>query len=339
MKAFTTIALLAFSSFCLGQNDVMSVLDSVIQRARQTFMYAASVNWDSLKRNVCAVAEGAGSIQELEPAFTTLLNGLGDKHGRILSAKDYSAIAYFTDFDNLNHPDKRIREPKIWEMVNDTTLKFKHEILAGRIGYLRIVGIAPNVDIEKEANKIRDVVTNLVASGVDKWIIDLRYNTGGNMHPMVSGIAPIIGDGKVGCLKNLNGEKLFDWEIKSSNFIYAGHQAMALPNEPKMKALPKVAVLTSRWTVSSGEVVATCFKGRPNTKFFGEMTGGFTTNNNWEIINGQVILCISTGIFCDRNEVAYEFNIPVDVELPFEVISDLEKDTCLIEASKWLKSN
>lgn len=95
--------------------------------------------------------------------------------------------------------------------------------------------------------------------------------------------------------------------------------------------------LTSCWTVSSGEVVATCFKGRPNTKFFGEATGGFTTNNNWEIINDQLILNISTGIYCDRNGIIYDKNIPVDVEIPFEVVKETEKDKSVIEAIKWLK--
>ena len=109
---------------------------------------------------------------------------------------------------------------------------------------------------------------SLSKAKIDKWIIDLRYNGGGNMHPMVAGIAPLIGDGKVGSLINLKGEKLFDWEIKSSNFIYDGYQAVTLPNEPLFETQPKVAVLTSKWTVSSGEIVATCFKGQTKHKIF-----------------------------------------------------------------------
>ena len=66
------------------------------------------------------------------------------------------------------------------------------------------------------------------------------------------------------------------------------------------------------------------------------MTGSYTTNNNWEIINDEVIVNISTGVFCDRNGVSYKYNIPVDVEIPFKVIKETEKDNCIIEAKKWL---
>jgi carboxyl-terminal processing protease len=338
MKIITVLLLSTYSLICFGQQNVKQVLDSVILRAKQTSMYSSLVNWDSLQKEIYNKATGAKSIQDLKPAFTTLLNGLKDMHGSILDAKDYSRIASFTDFASLHHPDKRPRDTETWKLVNDTAIKFESKILPGQIAYLKIIGIPPSVDIEQKAIKIRSVVSRFVKSGINKWIIDLRYNRGGNMHPMVSGIAPIIGDGKVGSLKNLAGEQLFDWEIKASNFIYAGTQVLTLPNEPILNEIPKVAVLTSKWTVSSGEIVATCFKGRPNTKFFGEMTGGYTTNNNWEIINQQIIVNISTGIFCDRNGIMYKHNIPVDVELPFEIVDDFKKDTCIIEASTWLQS-
>lgn len=336
MKSVCTILLILFNLICFGQTDVKVILDSVFVRTKQISMYSSLINWDSLRKEVFLKAENASTLQDLKPAFTTLLNGLLDKHGRILNAKTYVTIAYFTDYSKLNHPDKRIREPEVWKVVNDTSLQFEYKILTGRIGYLKIVGIAPNIDIEKESIKIRSAVIKLSKAKVDKWIIDLRYNGGGNMHPMVSGIAPIIGDGKVGSLINLNGEKLFDWEILNSNFIYEGFQAVTLPNKPIFKKQQKVAVLTSKWTVSSGEIVATCFKGRPNTKFFGEMTGSYTTSNSWEIINDQIIINISTGIFCDRNGISYEYNIPVDVEIPFELNMDPEKSKCIIEAKNWL---
>ncbi len=312
------------------------MLDTVFAKAKATSLYTAQINWDSLHTAVFLKAENANTIADLKPAFTTLINGLGDKHGKIVDANNYATLAYFTDYAHLNHPDKRARETAFWEAVNDTALHFEYQLLNNNVGYLKIVGIAPNVDIESEAIKIRKAVLELYYSKATTWIIDLRYNGGGNMHPMVSGIAPLIGDGIVGSLTDLSGEKIFDWEIQSSNFIYDRAQIVTLPNTPTFKQQPKVAVLTSRWTVSSSEIVATCFKGRPNTRFFGEATGSFTTNNNWEIIDNQVILNISTGIFCDRNGVIYPYNIPVDVEIPFEIVDETEKDAGVIAAKNWL---
>lgn len=336
MRKIILLYFLFIHSGCYAQAPLMAVLDTVIARAKITSMYSAKVNWDSLQQQVHAKAVNAKSVAELKPAFNALLNGLKDMHGRILDARNYSTLASFTDYEKLNHPDKRVYDPAIWKIVNDTSLHFTYQLLPGKTGYLRITGIPGNIDMVKEAKKIRNAVIQMAKAGADKWIVDLRYNGGGNMNPMVSGIAPLIGDGIVGNLVDLNGNKQFDWVIKSSNFIYFGYQAITLPNKPVFKKQPRVAVLLSRWTVSSGELVATCFKGRPNTRFFGEASGSLTTNNNWEIIDGQVILNISTGIYCDRNGVSYPYNIPVDVEMPFEPGKETGKDSCVQEAKKWL---
>ncbi len=336
MKRVIAFLLLFLNITCFGQTNIKSLLGSLITKAKETSLYSSTVNWDTLQKQIYAKAENAKTIEDLKPAFETLLNGLRDHHGRIVNAKNFSTLAYFTDHKNSRNTDKRVREIEDWKAVNDTTIKFEYEILNNNIGYLKIVGIAPNIDIEKESKKIRAAVIELSKQNVEKWIIDLRYNAGGNMHPMIAGIAPLIGNGVVGSLANLDKKKLYDWEIKDGNFIYEGFQTVTLPNNLKFKKLPKIAVLTSRWTVSSGEIVATTLKGRPNTNFFGEATGGYTTNNSWDIINDELIVNISTGIYCDRNGTIYEKNIPVDIEIPFIITKDKEADNCIIVAKKWL---
>lgn len=336
MKQITLCLFLFQNLTSFAQTNVKAILDTAILRAKGTSLYTHSVNWDSLQNQVYAKAQNAETIQDLGFAFEELLNGMRDHHGKVLSAKDYSYLAWFSDYENKRYIDNRAFDTETWKVVNDTVLKFDYKLLKGKIGYLKIVGIGPNVDVEMEAKKIREAVVSLHKKKATKWIIDLRYNGGGNMNPMMAGIAPLVGDGIVGSTVDLNNEKQFDWEIKGSNFIYYGYQAVTLPDNVKFKKEPKIAVLTSRWTVSSGEIVATSLKGRPNTKFFGEATGGYTTNNGWEVINDEIILVISTGVYCDRNGTVYEENIPVDVEVPFEVINEIDKDQSVLEAKKWL---
>lgn len=336
MKIIPVCILLLVKLSCIGQTNVKALIDAVLNKAKETSMYSASVNWDSLQREVYIKAGSAKSIRDLKPAFEALLNGLRDHHGKVLDAKNYNYIAWFTDNKNRRHTDNRTFDTDTWKVVNDTSLQFEYALLKDGIGYLKIVGIGPNVDIEKESIKIRTAVVSLARQKANKWIIDLRYNGGGNMHPMMTGIAPLIGNGIAGAIVNVKNEKLYDWEIKASNFIYGGYQAVTLPDSPTFENHPPIAVLTSRWTVSSGEIVATSLKGRPHTHFFGEATGGYTTADGWEVINDEVILVISTGTYSDRNGTVYEVNIPVDTAIPFEVTRDISTDKCIQAAAQWL---
>jgi carboxyl-terminal processing protease len=335
-NSLTVLAFVSINAICSSQTNVKSLLDTVLFRTKETSMYVETIDWDSLQNQVYLKAENAMTVQDLKPALEILLNGLRDHHGRFLDATDYSTLAYFTDYKNQRIKDTRIRDLEIWKVMNDTALRFEYKVLQSNIGYLKIVGIGPNVDIQEESEKIRNAVIELSKEKIEHWIIDLRYNGGGNMYPMVSGIAPIIGDGTVGKLMSAKNETLFNWTIKNGNFTYDVSDVVKLPNKPKFKSLPKVAVLTSRWTASSGEIVATTLKGRPDTMFFGEATGGYTTNASWEIIEDKIIMVISTGTYCDRNGVMYDRNIPVDIEIPFEVVEQPEKDKCIIEAINWL---
>ncbi|MCC6372028.1 MAG: S41 family peptidase [Bacteroidia bacterium] len=336
MKKILLLFLLFQSGICLSQTEIEKLLDSVISRVKQTSMYASKVNWDSLPKQVHLKAQKAQNLADLKPALEALLNGTGDYHSKIMDAQNYTILAAFTDYKNIKSSDTRPRKQAHWQAVNDTAIHFEFKMLCKNVAYLKIVGIAPNVNIESESRKIRAAVIAAAKQNPKGWIIDLRYNGGGNMNPMMAGIGPLVGDGLVGKLVGPNGEVQFNWEISKGNFIYNRSQIVDLPNQPKFKHRPKIAVLTSRYTVSSGELVATTLKGRTNTKFFGEATGCYATNVNWEVIDDKIILNVSTGIFCDRNSIAYPVNIPVDEEIPFEIVNDSEQDPCVKEAMKWL---
>jgi carboxyl-terminal processing protease len=336
MKKSYALLLMLLYSASYGQVNLKAIVDTVILKTKEQSLYSSSVNWDTLENQIVLKAEKAKTVEELKPAFEYMLNKLRDHHGRVLSAKNYSNLAYFTDYKNHRSPDKRTKEMEVWKVVNDVNLKFEYAVLDGDIGYLKIVGIGPNVDMEQEARKIRNAVNEICKKGIEKWVFDLRYNAGGNMHPMMAGIGPLVGEGLVGSLVNMKNEKLFDWIIKDGNFIYNDYQAFNIPNKATIKKSTKFAILTSRWTASSGEIVATALKGRPNTRFFGEASAGSTTNTNGENIAGEVILSISTGFYCDRNGTAYTENIPVDEEVPFVVFKDKTKDDCIILAKNWL---
>ena len=99
---------------------------------------------------------------------------------------------------------------------------------------------------------------------------------------------------------------------------------------------PKIAVLQSRWTVSSGELVAVSLKAQEQVKFFGEASGGMTTNTGGEPILEDVILVISTGTFADRLGRSYQrhVEVEVDVEIPFEIATSFATDRAIQQAMR-----
>lgn len=340
MKCFLILLLIVSSNLIYGQSretELTHILDTVISRSKEISFYSKTVDWASLSTKIRQSAKNAKNLTELKPAFEILLNELRDHHGAIRKLSDYSIIANFTDHPNKRKTDHREFDPEIWKVVNDVTSRFEYTILPNSIGYLKVVGVGPNVDGQKEAERIRSVIDDLFKNKVDKWIVDLRYNGGGNVNVMMAGLAPLFDAHTVVNIQDEDENIQGTAEIKDGNFWYFGVNAFEIKNKPKITN-PKIAILTSRWTVSSGEFVAVAFKGQKNTKFFGEKTGGFTTNNSWEVINNEIALVISTGVYSDRNGNKYDQNVEPDIEIVFEVEDFKEKDIGIIEAVNWLIS-
>ncbi|MFK7784305.1 MAG: S41 family peptidase [Crocinitomicaceae bacterium] len=330
-------ALISSFGFSQGEAKMTSILDSVISTSMELSYYSSTVKWDSLSLEMRALAAGATEVTDLAPAFTLMLNELRDHHGRIMSTSDYSNLAFFNDWDNRRHRDDRDFPKEQWSTVNDLNARFEYALLPNNVGYLKIVGIGGNVDGQKEAERIRAAVCELANADVKEWIVDLRYNSGGNANVMLEGIAPLFDTKTIASVRDENNEIQVTAEIKKGNFWYAGLNVFQAQENPTLKN-PKIAVLLSRWTASSGELTAIAFKGQENVKFFGEATAGYTTNNSFTIFDDQIALVISTGVFCDRNGISYDENVEPDEAAEFNFADDLSKDEGIIDALKWLKN-
>ena len=341
MKNFLFILIVMASNLVYGQStetkEMAQVLDAVISKSKEISFYSKTVNWDTLSAKMHLSVKNAKKIDELKPALEMLLNELRDHHGTIRKTSDYSIIASFTDAQNSRKTDKRAFDSEIWGIVNDIESRFEYAILPNNIGYLKVVGVGPNLDGQKESERIRNAIKALCKKKVRNWIIDLRYNGGGNINVMLAGLAPLLDTKEVVSIQNEDGNIQATAEIKKGDFWYRGTKAFEMDNKPRIRKA-KIAILTSRWTWSSGEFVAVAFKGQKNTRFFGEKTGGFTTNNSWDIINNEIALVISTGVYCDRNGNVYLKYVEPDEEIVFEVESDKEKDKGIIEAVNWLRN-
>ena len=303
----------------------------IVLKAKETSLYADKVDWKKVNTEFIALTTGKESIEDLKEGLQYLINNLDDKHAQFRSVKDNSIIVSSTG--NVRGNDNRISEFTN-TVINDALAKFSFKALGNGIGYLKIVGIGPG-DVKKQSDFIRQGLIELKAKGVDKWIVDLRYNGGGNMEPMISGLAPLIGEGFIAGAINRDNE-IRDYTIENGQFYNYGRLVCKMKNLPKMGSNEKVAILLSRYTISSGELVAVAFKGRKDVIFIGEETAGYTTGNGYDKVSDDLALVISQDVFIDRNENKYINKVGVDIDIEFQHNVDLDNDYYISRAQIWL---
>ena len=90
--------------------------------------------------------------------------------------------------------------------------------------------------------------------------------------------------------------------------------AVAVTGRPPRlhRSRPPVAVLTSRLTGSSGEGVVMAFRGRPDSRSFGEPTAGVPTGNAPYPLSDRAELHLTEGIGVDRTGATYQARIQPD---------------------------
>ncbi len=194
-------------------------------------------------------------------------------------------------------------------------------------------------DLDGFATKIQTVVAGLASKQPCGWIVDLRGNGGGNMWPMLAGVGPILGEGEPGGF--LHGGIKDKWFYENG---MAGERNSERPYYAKttgatvrLSNLPPVAVLIDRDTGSSGEGIAVAFRGRPDSRFFGETTYGVATSTFPFKLNDGAQVYLVTAVMVDRKGNEYPFGIPPDQEILSDV-SISTTDPVIRAASDWLSA-
>jgi carboxyl-terminal processing protease len=191
-------------------------------------------------------------------------------------------------------------------------------LLEDGLGYIEIPGVLGWPE-SFDADAVRAIAA-VDASPTCGWVVDLRRNTGGNMWPMLHAVRPILGEANPFTYRFGKGP----WSQKP---VYA----LRWPD-------PAIAVLTSRLTVSSGELVTIAFRGPSTTRLFGEATAGLASSNMAIPMVDGARLVITTSRPADRTGRAYEGPIEPDQALAIDWSRiGAEDDPVLQVARAWLR--
>jgi len=300
-------------------------LDEALALMQKHYYKKDSVNWDSL---VVAAKSRLVASESCEDAFQTVnwcFSLLSEAHSYIMPSA--RAALYNNDTVQLK------RKPPINQLVGE----IKTELFTDRrIAYISVpwVSTTDSAICTRIADSLQNLIAGLDGSGISKWIIDLRKNTGGNCWPMLAGIGPLLGEGVCGYF--VSGDDKVPIVYRNGAAMQGRHVRCRVSGLPyKTKLNNNIIILTGNRTASSGEIVALAFKGKKDVLQYGEPTAGLTTANSSYKLSDNSMLVLTVSQEADRNGIIYKGAINPD-EL---IISDLlnpADDRVKAAAMMWL---
>ena len=295
--------------------QALAYLDEALDIMQQHSINREQIDWERLRARARSRAYGARTPEDTYIAVQYALRDLGDHHSHFMTPEQ---VAEFQDGTmNLASPDPG------------------GQLLDQGLGYITIPGfVGMGSAANEHATEIQGIIREIDRDGPCGWVVDLRENTGGNMWPMLAGLGPILGEGRIGAFVYPDGKQV-DWTYTGGEAWESDLLQAAVLGTPYELAAPSppVAVLTGQRTSSSGEAVVVAFRGRPNTRSFGRVTMGLpTSNENFALSDGAwVFLTVSE--FADRTGRQYSSVIPPDQVVGTE---NDEEDLALQAAVEWL---
>ncbi|MFJ9846033.1 S41 family peptidase [Kitasatospora sp. NPDC101155] len=296
--------------------EARTYLTTALDLMEQHSVLRHQVNWAQLRRRALNQAHGARTAADTYGVIASALNFLGDGHSVFVSPQQAGA-SYGT-----------------------TTLSFDGltgSALDDGIAYVSLPQVQGTRHYDAYVRQGRAAVATANGAGACGWIVDLRADRGGYLWPMPAVLGPVLGDGPVGSFVDADGNRS-TWSIQHGNAYTDGKPAGWADSEPIARSAPPVAVLTSHRTGSSGEAVAVAFRGRPDTRSFGEPTYGVPTGNVVLHLSDGATLVLTTADDVDRTSRTYDGPIPPDEEVQNEPTAAVggDQDRVLAAARAWL---
>lgn len=315
-----------------SKDSLFQYIDSVIRIVRADAYNSHDVNWQTIRDSMHYYAGKATSLTEAGPVFSYLFRALNDDHGGIL----YNNRYFGTYQKHPARPDPL--KDSLLLRLRAREFPFITRRLNG-YGYLRLpsLGALTPKDIEAMARRIRDSVCQAALQHVKGWIIDLRFNPGGNPYGMITGLAGFLPPSAALTYTFKNGDTAFSFRLKNYNLVSDDYAPTAL--DPICQIIGpnmKVAILTSRLTGSAGELTAYFLRQHPRAQIIGERTAGMTSGTMFRPIGPNFGVNYTRAYPLSKKGTPLLYIEP-DVLLPGNFSRVLLEDWHVRAALEWLR--
>lgn len=280
-------------------------LDEIVNAMQAFSINRKTIDWTDFKQKVSAKAQGAQTKEDLYPAIDLALTLLADNHSSYVPAAGGIQLI----------GTRTIRCTDVLAMAVPAT---------ATIGYLKVPasggydakGAAYGLMGVAYSQALQDAIKAADKDDLQGWIVDLRGNVGGDSWAMLAGVGPILGEGIAGYFVDPDAVYAA-WSYNNGQVaLNNGAPIYSLPTPYVLrKANPKVAVLTDQYTASAAEAIAIAFKGRPNTRSFGNPTCGLSTGNQAGRLSDGAVLSLAASKMVDRTKTVYGQAVQPDEQL------------------------
>jgi len=258
-------------------------------------LYRARVDWPDIRERLKAAQGDPAKVREVLQEATGRSSG---GHGLWISATQLHGTAQRLERSNgaagpASGPIRPVEalDPRI-----------------GRVeigGYAVMQGPAAHQQMKERAQRWQAIIRDQDTGSRCGWIVDLRGNTGGNMWPMLLGAAPLLRT-TPGAIEDVGSfaaaEGPSRWQLTPSS-VRLGKRVrvdLGAPGYQLKHPGAPVAVLIGPRSASSGEASVLAFRGRPQTRSFGQPTAGLSTANEMRpLVDGSALL-LTTSVMQDR---------------------------------------
>lgn len=286
--------------------------DAFVAQVRADYYRTGEVDWTDVQRDIAAMPAPPDDLDPLPGIAQVLRSRLpGNKH----------VVIQPTSLTNA--PTSTVAMPAC-----DTA--------GDRLGVLTLPGLTPVTGDAPIA--YAKALHDCLMHGADRraWIVDLRGNSGGNMHPMIGGLAPLLPVG--GLYTFVNGHRIATAQVGiDGSGVTINHKVAFRARDAGSRVRPPLVVVFGTACGSSCEQTANALAVRPHTLFIGEPTAGYLTANSPLIINDAYVMSLTTGYTQDPCGRVIEDKLSPDVAVEHVATRSIDELLALPLVHDWLE--
>ena len=320
------------------QDSIQIFSDSLFSKLKKNYLFTDNVSWSTIKNSFEENALASSTFEESLKNSKDVFDSIECDHCMLFSENGFYPA---TQKKSLLYKDYSYE----FSLKHSQGVAFSASKLNDAYGYIIIPKMLfldlSQEELNAKAQEMYDKIVMLNKNNDLKgWIIDLRFNTGGDSYLLINALQHLLGDKVV--YNELNIHKEIEKVNKLENGKFYSGEKIKIQVETTYKnpdITTPVALIIGNWTASAGETIVLAFDGRENVIKIGEPTYGHLTGNDLFELPFNIKAPLTT-VYLSNMYGNYSENLDPDIYVKEENCNfkNLLKDQNIIEAIRFIDS-